>query len=172
MKGRGVRTITRRDFRPSPPTPHDEDPLRDRRRRRRHREPEARRRSRWSASARSASTSCSTRSPRAGATTTRSPRWPAASPRSTASSTTRRARRSPGDRRPRPARRSAHELLDAIDPDTIEREAAARRVTPEAAGRGAEGRGVRRSTIPTCAGIEGHQTPDRDPDRHDLDRYW
>jgi type I restriction enzyme, R subunit len=46
----------------------------------------------------------------------------------------------------------AHKLLDAIDPDTIEREAAARRVTPEAAAESLKEEAPGPSTTPRCAG--------------------
>ena len=65
----------------------------------------------------------------------------------------------------------AHKLLDAIDPDTIEREAAARQVTSRSRGRGPEGRGVPAVRQSRAApAVEGHQAPDRDPHRYDLDR--
>ena len=65
----------------------------------------------------------------------------------------------------------AHKLLDAIDPDTIEREAGARQVTPGSRRRGFEGRSVPALRQPRLtSAIERYQTPDRDPHRHYLDR--
>jgi type I restriction enzyme, R subunit len=46
----------------------------------------------------------------------------------------------------------AHKMLDAIDPDTIEREATARQATPKPQPRRSRKRRAGRSTTPTCAG--------------------
>ena len=65
----------------------------------------------------------------------------------------------------------AHKLLDAIDADTVEHEAAARRVTPEAAAEALKEEACRPFDNPDFAPApQRHQTPDRNPHRYDLDR--